>query len=70
VSAPNARLTGAHKAYPERCGVSASALNLQLELGRANSSHEFSLQPRQPWDYADYFNDFIVCLYDLAVIAV
>jgi hypothetical protein len=30
---PNARLTGAHKAYPERCGVSASALNLQLELG-------------------------------------
>jgi hypothetical protein len=28
-----ARLTGAHKAYPERCGVSASALNLQLDLG-------------------------------------
>jgi hypothetical protein len=29
-SMPNARLTGAHKAYPERCGVSASVLNLQL----------------------------------------
>lgn len=29
----NARLTGAHKAVPKRCGVSASALNLQLDLG-------------------------------------
>ena len=28
---PNARLTGAHKAYPKRCGVWASALNLQLD---------------------------------------
>jgi hypothetical protein len=38
---PNARLTGAHKAYPERCEVSASELNLQL----GQFWHEVHLRP-------------------------